>query len=159
MADDIAAEVIIVGSGISGAIMGAHLTAAGVKVAILEAGPKVDRGTAVKNFRNAPIKVPECPYPSTPEAMHPVSSDMDYWYKQVGVDKFQSTYLKVVGGTTWHWLGTCLRLLPHDFNIKTTYGHGVDWPIQVNVVCHVVLDELKIFTPNQVSNVIRLTCE
>jgi choline dehydrogenase-like flavoprotein len=129
MADDIAAEVIIVGSGISGALMGAHLTAAGVKVAILEAGSKVDRGTAVENFRNAPIKVPECPYPSTPEAMHPISSDMDYWYKQVGADKFRSTYLKVVGGTTWHWLGTCLRLLPKDFSLKTSYGHGVDWPI------------------------------
>ena len=129
MADDIAAEVIIVGSGISGALMGAHLAAAGVKVAILEAGSKVDRGTSVENFRNAPIKVPECPYPSTPEAMHPISSDMDYWYKQVGVDKFRSTYLKVVGGTTWHWLGTCLRLLPKDFSLKTSYGHGVDWPI------------------------------
>jgi choline dehydrogenase-like flavoprotein len=129
MADDINADVIIVGSGISGAIMGAKLAASGVKVAILEAGPRVDRATAVQNFWNALIKVPECAYPSTPEAMHPVSNDLDYWYKQVGVDKFQSTYLKVVGGTTWHWLGTCLRLLPHDFDLKSTYGRGVDWPI------------------------------
>ena len=129
MAEDINADVVIVGSGISGALMGARLAAAGVKVAILEAGPKVDRATAVQNFWDALIKVPECAYPSTPEAMHPVSSDLDYWYKQVGVDKFQSTYLKVVGGTTWHWLGTCLRLLPHDFSLNTTYGHGVDWPI------------------------------
>ena len=112
MADDIAAEIIIVGSGISGALMGAHLAAAGVKVAILEAGSKVDRGTSLENFRNAPIKVPECPYPSTPEAMHPISSDMDYWYKQVGVDKFRSTYLKVVGGTTWHWLAPACACCP-----------------------------------------------
>ena len=35
MADDITADVIIVGSGISGAIMAARLAASGVKVAIL----------------------------------------------------------------------------------------------------------------------------
>jgi len=132
MTADISADVIIIGSGISGALMGARLTAAGVKVAILEAGSPVDRSTAVENFWNAVIKVPECPYPPTPQAMHPISSDMDFWYKQAGKDKFQSTYLKQVGGTTWHWLGTCLRFLPRDFSLKTSYGRGVDWPISYN---------------------------
>lgn len=132
MAADISADVIIVGSGISGALMGARLTASGVKVAILEAGSSVDRSMAVENFWNAVIKVPECPYPPTPQAMHPISSDMDFWYKQVGTDKFQSTYLKQVGGTTWHWLGTCLRFLPRDFSLKSSYGRGVDWPISYN---------------------------
>ncbi|HYV90064.1 MAG TPA: NAD(P)-binding protein, partial [Candidatus Polarisedimenticolia bacterium] len=89
MTADISADVIIIGSGISGALMGARLTAAGVKVAILEAGSPVDRSTAVENFWNAVIKVPECPYPPTPQAMHPISSDMDFWYKQAGTDKFQ----------------------------------------------------------------------
>ena len=28
-----------------------------------------------------------------------------------------------------HWLGTCLRMLPNDFEMKTKYGVGVDWPI------------------------------
>ena len=129
MADDITADVIIVGSGISGAIMAARLAADGVKVAILEAGSKVDRWDAVETYWNALIKVPECPYPSTPQAMHPVSDDPDYWYEQAGPDKFKSTYIKVVGGTTWHWLGTCLRFVPNDFKLKTLYGQGIDWPI------------------------------
>jgi len=30
----------------------------------------------------------------------------------------------------WHWMGTCLRLLPSDFHLKTLYGRGVDWPIE-----------------------------
>jgi choline dehydrogenase-like flavoprotein len=47
MADDIAADVLIIGSGISGALMAARLAAAGVKVAVLEAGARVDRGAAV----------------------------------------------------------------------------------------------------------------
>jgi choline dehydrogenase-like flavoprotein len=130
MAEDISADVLIVGSGIAGALLAARLSAAGVKVAILEAGSKVDRATALQNFWNADIKVPECPYPSTPQAMHPVSNDPDYWYKQTGPDKFMSTYIKVVGGTTWHWLGTCLRLLPRDFTLHSSYGRGVDWPIR-----------------------------
>lgn len=132
MAADITADVVIVGSGISGALMGAKLTAAGVKVVILEAGPQIDRSTAVQTFWNAVIKVPECAYPNTPQAMHPVSDNLDLWYKQVGSDKFSSTYLKQVGGTTWHWLGTCLRLVPRDFSLKTSYGRGVDWPITYN---------------------------
>jgi glucose dehydrogenase len=44
--------------------------------------------------------VPECPYPPTPQAMHPISNDLDFWYEQTGPDKFASTYIKVVGGTT-----------------------------------------------------------
>jgi choline dehydrogenase-like flavoprotein len=55
--------------------------------------------------------------------------NLDFWYRQAGPDKFASTYVKVVGGTTWHWLGTCLRLLPEDFRLKSLYGHGDDWPI------------------------------
>ena len=34
-----------------------------------------------------------------------------------------------MGGTTWHWLGTCLRLLPNDFRLRSRYGQGVDWPL------------------------------
>jgi choline dehydrogenase-like flavoprotein len=47
----------------------------------------------------------------------------------VGPNKFKSTYLKVVGGTTWHWLGTCLRFVPNDFRLRTAHGRGIDWPI------------------------------
>ena len=124
MADDITADVIIVGSGISGALLASKLAAAGVKVAILEAGAEVDRGTAVQTYWDAVIKVPECPYPPTPQAMHPISNDLDSWYEQAGPDKFASTYIKVVGGTTWHWLGTCLRLVPNDFRLKIALRPG-----------------------------------
>ena len=129
MADDIDAEVIIVGSGIAGALLAAELATSGVRVAVLEAGDAVDRSTAVQTYWDAAIKVPECPYPPTPQAMHPISNNLHSWYEQAGPDLFASTYLKVVGGTTWHWLGTCLRLLPNDFRLRTLYGQGVDWPI------------------------------
>ncbi len=127
---DIEADVIVVGSGISGALVAAKLSKAGVKVAILEAGAKVDRAEATRRFWDAPVRVPECPYPPSPEANHPISNDPDYWYRQSGPDKFKSTYLKVAGGTTWHWLGTCLRFVPNDFRLRSAYGRGLDWPLR-----------------------------
>ena len=68
-------------------------------------------------------------YKVVPLALELDPPAIDFWYRQTGPDKFASTYIKVVGGTTWHWLGTCLRLVPHDFRLKSRYGQGVDWPI------------------------------
>jgi choline dehydrogenase-like flavoprotein len=129
MADDVTAQVIVIGSGVAGALMAARLAKTGVSVAILEAGAEVDRGNAVQAFWDAAVKVPECPYPPTPQAMHPTTDRLKDWYRQDGPDLFGSTYLKVVGGTTWHWLGTALRLLPSDFRLASLHGKGVDWPI------------------------------
>lgn len=129
MTDQISADVLVVGSGVAGALMAARLAAAGVRVAILEAGDRVDRATALENFLRAPIKVPESAYPPAPEAPHPVAHLLDDWYRQAGPDRFSSTYLKVVGGTTWHWLGTALRFVPADFRLRSTHGVGLDWPI------------------------------
>jgi glucose dehydrogenase len=123
------ADVAIVGAGISGALIAAKLAASGVKVIVLEAGPRVQRGDAVLKFMNAPIKVPECAYPNVPYAPHPRSDNLDIYYVQTGPQKFSSTYLRQVGGTTWHWLGTCLRLVPDDFRLATRFGRGADWPI------------------------------
>lgn len=129
MSEQLTADVAIIGSGVSGALIASRLAKAGLKVTILEAGDAVDRGDAVERYWRAAIKVPECPYPAVPQAMHPVSNDLGAWYQQTGPDTFSSTYVKVVGGTTWHWLGTALRLVPADFQLKTLYGHGEDWPV------------------------------
>ena len=42
---------------------------------------------------------------------------------------FGSTYLRSLGGTGLHWLGTCPRMVPNDFRLKSVYGVGVDWPM------------------------------
>lgn len=123
------ADVIIVGSGVAGALVAERLARAGIGVAVLEAGSRIDRAQALGRYFNAPIKTPESPYRATPEADFPLSVDREHWYRQSGPDTFKSTYLKAVGGTTWHWLGTCLRFLPNDFRLKSLYGQGVDWPI------------------------------
>ncbi|WP_374333165.1 FAD-dependent oxidoreductase, partial [Aestuariivirga sp.] len=129
MSDTLTTDVAIIGSGVAGALIAAHLAERGFKVTILEAGDVVDRPTAVDRYWSAAIKVPECPYPPVPQAMHPVSDNLDFWYQQTGPDKFASTYVKTVGGTTWHWLGTALRLVPADFELHKRFGQGEDWPI------------------------------
>ncbi len=123
------ADVVIVGSGVCGALVAARLATRGVRVLILEAGPRVSRPAALTQYRAALIKVPECAYPNPPYAPHSTSDRPDSYYLQNGPDKYEATYLRQVGGTTWHWLGTTLRFVPDDFRLHSTFGVGLDWPI------------------------------
>lgn len=43
--------------------------------------------------------------------------------------QFSSTFERNAGGTSWHWLGTSLRELENDIQLKTKYNHGYDWPL------------------------------
>jgi len=132
MPDQLQADVVIVGAGIAGTMLGYRLAQAGIKVLILDSGPRVDRAKAVDTFRGALIKIPESPFPPVPYAPNPIVIDPNGYYVQDGPELFKSTYERLVGGTTWHWLGTAIRLLPSDFAIKTQFGVGVDWPITYN---------------------------
>lgn len=124
-------DVLIVGSGVAGGLIAWKLSLAGLRVGILEAGTTVNRADGANRYRAALIQTPDSAYEEQPWAPWPrVISKNDY-YVQPGdpATDFQSTYLRVVGGTTWHWLGSMIRLLPSDFELKTRHGVGVDWPI------------------------------
>lgn len=129
MAERYEADVVIVGAGIAGALIGYRLASLGIEVLILESGPWVDRADAVETFQAAVKKTPDAPYPSQAYAPRPRVSDEGAYYVQEGPKPFRSTYERLVGGTTWHWQGTAIRNLPNDFRIKTLYGIGEDWPI------------------------------
>jgi len=151
-------DVVIVGSGIAGALMAKVLATGGRKVLILEAGEAVppDINSYMNRFLMAKAKVPESPYlpelfnekgdltdPATVNVGRPTvlslgaksrfgdfSDPHQSYLVQNGPLAFASTYERVNGGTSRHWLGTSLRFVPADFEMKSRYGRFVDWPIK-----------------------------
>jgi choline dehydrogenase-like flavoprotein len=132
--DQFDADVVIIGSGVMGGLIATGLAKANKSVIVLEAGPRVNRRDVVETFRNAPVKLSLAnaklqgagsPYPSLP---HAPSTYGDY-LQQVGPVKYNTSYLRVVGGTTWHFGSSLWRMLPNDFRLKSLYGRGRDWPI------------------------------
>ena len=154
MADQPQYDVVIVGAGIAGSIIASELAAAGKKILLLDAGPAVpdNRSGYMDNFYLSNAKTPESPYPplglqpgqeATPRATilglnnwtDPAKSYLIQPKPETPSPKnlpFASTYERVGGGTTWHWLGTSLRFVPHDLEMYSHYQvfePAADWPI------------------------------
>lgn len=129
MSEDLTSDVVVVGSGVAGAVTAHRLAAAGLSVLILEAGPRVDRGEAAERFRASLRKSPLSPYPMVAHAPSPDSERLDAYYLQDGPTTFEGLYLRVLGGTTWHWGGNASRLLPNDMRMRSAYGVALDWPL------------------------------
>lgn len=128
------ADVIIIGSGVMGGLLATRLRKAGKSVLIVEAGPRVTRQEIVERFRNSPFKMSltnmklqgvGSPYPDLPY----VPSTYGDYLQQVGPIKYPTKYLRVVGGTTWHFGSALWRMIPNDFKLQSLYGQGRDWPI------------------------------
>lgn len=138
-------DVIIVGGGIMGSIVARRLSQSGHSCLIVEAG----KGGGARytgyldyldTYHKANAKIPNSPYPSNPNAPEPTvldptqitpgkPSDKGY-FVQEGPLPFRSSYTTYLGGTTLHWLGTTLRMLPEDFSAQTVFGVSRDWPIE-----------------------------
>ena len=137
-------DVVIVGSGVSGSIIAKELAQSGFSVLILEAGPGHDLTIAgyesyLARFYSAASKDNNAPYPANSNASMPRSSevrrlqpgqtDATGYLVQNGPIALDSTYARVVGGTTMHWEGKAFRMLPEDFQMRTRFGQGLDWPL------------------------------
>ncbi|MDP5009195.1 MAG: FAD-dependent oxidoreductase, partial [Glaciimonas sp.] len=130
MAENLSADVVIVGSGVAGAIVAHQLAKSGVSVLVLEAGPRLERWRIVENYRNTPSKDDfMTPYPATKHAPHPEYTPENNYLILKGEHKYNSQYIRAVGGTTWHWAAAAWRYLPSDFDMHKRYGVGRDWPI------------------------------
>jgi choline dehydrogenase-like flavoprotein len=128
--ESLSTDVVVVGSGIAGSLVATGLARHGLKVVMIEAGPRVDRGNALLQQQGSLNRtIPEAAYPRVDYAPSPATLNPKNYLVQKGPELFASTYERLVGGTTWHWLGTALRLLPNDFRLKSRYGVGADWPI------------------------------
>ena len=129
-------DVVIVGAGVSGALMAKRLTHAKLRVLVLEAGPATawtfDGYTKhLEHFYAAAAKSPESAWPPSANAPQPDTRDVrnaDGYFVQNGPDRYGSSYSRLLGGSTLHWLGVSLRMLPEDFQLRSRYGVGRDWP-------------------------------
>jgi choline dehydrogenase-like flavoprotein len=142
-------DVVIIGSGVAGALIAYRLAQAKVRVLILEAGgmpselpsERGPRGLLVKNYAVASSKgqdapytdeVRHSPYYSSPPAAtapqpedEPIDDDPPYYtYESPNTNtnhKFKSYYERLVGGSLWHWQGLSPRLVPNDLKMKTAF--------------------------------------
>jgi choline dehydrogenase-like flavoprotein len=138
-------DVVVVGAGVTGVVLAkvladlAYRDGKSVSILILEAGTGIVGDDAAHNaylgiYYSALIKTPNAPYPTSDNAPSPedlafLKAPQDRYYVQKGKLPFGSNNLRLLGGTTHHWMGIALRMLPSDFELCRRYGVGVDWPI------------------------------
>lgn len=134
-------SVVVVGAGVAGGMVAHRLASAGASVLILEAGSRnPSRAQMVGAYATAPSKGQlHNPYVNAESDTKAPSPDVSMsYYDQPTAPHTQylSTYERRTGGSTWHWLGHTPRLLVSDFQMRTRYGDGpdfpsamVDWPI------------------------------
>lgn len=129
-------DAVIVGSGAGGGMSAKVLADAGLKVAVMEAGPFFDP--------KDPETMTQLKWPwESPRRGRSTSSrhfgdfDMAYggWslegepYTQKGDSNFMWFRSRMLGGRTNHWGRISLRFGPKDFKHRSHDGLGDDWPI------------------------------
>ena len=107
------AEFVIVGSGVSGLLTARDLVRAGRDVLVLE------RGGYLSHEQQLAEGTHETDLPSAAHNDEPVPGTRPYPWK----------YVYGVGGTTLHWAGVSPRFLPSDFELRSRFGVGRDWPL------------------------------
>jgi choline dehydrogenase-like flavoprotein len=139
-------HAVIVGAGVSGAIVANELVQnnKNFKLLVLEAGPGDNLSIAgydayINRFYSAVFKGANSAYRPNRNAEMPVETDfrqLQYgrtdasgYIVQRGPVVLDGTYARVTGGTTMHWQGNVPRMLPEDFEMRSRYGRGINWPI------------------------------
>ena len=116
--------VVVIGSGAGGATVAHELCEKGIKVVVLEAGPRL----TIDDFHNNEL------------AAYGQMTWMDKriatgdWPAATMAPEAPTWIVKAVGGSTVHWNGLSFRAQPHEFQARTVYGEVegaslADWPI------------------------------
>ena len=130
-------DVVIVGSGAGGGIAAHHLTKAGARVCVLEAGGWWDNAKD-----SAMLKMPyDSPRRGASTSERPFGefdACIGGWnlpgepYTKAEGTNFDWWRARMLGGRTNHWGRISLRFGPDDFRRKSLDGLGDDWPISYN---------------------------
>jgi choline dehydrogenase-like flavoprotein len=130
-------DVIIVGSGAGGGMMGMQLSLAGLKVLMLEAGRNYEPTKETPMFNTpemAPLRAKGTPdrpfghYDATIDGGWQVPGE-PYGDKAGTENEFWWWRPRMLGGRTNHWGRISLRFGEYDFKPKSRDGLGYDWPI------------------------------
>ena len=116
--------VVIVGSGAGGGTLGNELAQKGVRVVVLEAGPRTEIQDFVNNEWESFAQL----------AWTDMRTTSGSWRVARDFPNLPAWIVKSVGGSTVHWAGASLRFEEHEFKTRTTYGamagaNLLDWPI------------------------------
>ena len=113
MSEAFTADVAVVGAGVSGLLVASELVRAGRDVVVLE------RGTRASHADQLAGDASQTPAAT---AAHNDESPPD-------TERYPWDYGYAVGGCSLRWSGIAVRLLPADFELRSRYGVGRDWPI------------------------------
>jgi choline dehydrogenase-like flavoprotein len=137
-------EVVVIGSGAGGAAFAWGLAGRGVKVHVLEAGP---RYSPYGDYR---LTSPEWEQTEFPEkvptqgrqthaafqTLTPQWEDLRSWNHLTGRmapgDErtfWRYSHVLGVGGSTLHYAGEAHRLHPQAMRLRSRFGVGADWPV------------------------------
>ncbi|MCO6497874.1 MAG: GMC family oxidoreductase [Chitinophagaceae bacterium] len=127
-------DAIVIGSGAGGGMATYVLAKAGLKVALLEAGPYYDPAVDSAQLKNAW----ESPRRGASTKFRPFGDfDGCYWgweidgepYTQGPGSHWEWWRARMLGGRTNHWGRISLRFGPKDFKHRDIDGLGDNWPI------------------------------
>jgi len=119
------ADVLVIGSGASGAAVSLRLAEHGASVVCLEQGDWVDRARLPKRHADWEVRGRRF-WAANPNvrrwpADYPVGSEGD---NPVDIYMYNA-----VGGSTIGFAGNYWRMAPSDFRVRTLDGAGADWPL------------------------------
>ena len=116
--------VVVIGTGAGGGVLSNELAQRGISVVALEAGGRYLPDDYINDEWESFGQLAWLDTRTT-------SGD---WRVARDFSGLPAWIVKAVGGTTVHWAGASLRIQPHEWKAKTTYGpvqgaNLLDWPI------------------------------
>ncbi len=129
-------DAVVVGSGAAGGMAATELCLKGLKVLLLEAGPKLNIGTDFQHHK----KPYEFPFRGRIRPLEQAKYNyaVNEWNKPSFVNELEHPYTgkkfvwvraRAVGGKTLHWGLVSLRFSARDFQAARYDGYGANWPI------------------------------